>query len=407
MNEKSISSTSNSTKSLEEKSTRLEARISEIDAAIEHIKNDTILGLNVLIEAIEEDILGLKHNDTQLQTKIYTLKDDFGALKYDFVSFNSTIQQFNYTALIDNLQDVITILNGDIDTLKGDIKALEDKVNDLDIHDSVLKTAIGNLQNDTEALENELKELLAKTTILELKSDNHEIRLNDLDDLVTDLKIDLNNLESDVDSIDNNLQAEIDRLQIKTDDLQKELNRVHENSDQGDTEFRSEIENVKNDLDKLSDDRYCIVLTPHLSPDSNPGDEISIWKNNQLFEKTPDGSNFNQPHRSCFYSFPSSDDIIELRNGGTDGVRISLGLIYGGISTQLFFGPNADLFSVVIDKNNNECSEKNEITSKIRIQDGKIIESECLGNFTLTHLIASFYRFLVSITRKPNPNMKI
>ena len=315
------------------------------------------------------------------------------------------------------------------------------------------------------------EELLAKTTQLELKSDNHEVRLNDLDDLVSDLKIDLNNLKARIDqlnstdqaietsietiienfnqfavdldavaeksnqgdeflgnlirnqeshfalleddlkgvfdhvnSTNNNLQAEVDNLQIKTDDLQKELNRVHENSDQENTELRSEIQNVKNDLNRveqnsdqedtklrseiqdvknglkrLSED-YCIVLTPH----SNPGDKISILKNNQVVDKTPHESDFNQAHRYCFDSFLPSDDIIELRHGGTNGVRISLGLIYGGISTQLFFGPNADLSSVAIDEDDNKCSETNEVTSKIRIQDGKIIESECLGNFTLT-----------------------
>ena len=157
-------------------------------------------------------------------------------------------------------------------------------------------------------------------------------------------------------------------------------------------------------MKKLSDD-YCIVLTRH-SPD-NPGDKISILKNNEVVEKTPHGSNFNQPHRTCFDSFLPRNDIIELRNGGTDGVRISLGLIYGGISTQLFFGPNADLSSVVIDENDNECIAKNEVTSKIRIQDGKIIESECLGNLTLTHLIASFCRDLVSIKMNSNPKLKI
>ena len=38
--------------------------------------------------------------------------------------------------------------------------------------------------------------------------------------------------------------------------------------------------------------------------------------------------------------------------------------------------------SVVIDGNNNQCGEQNEITSAIRIHDGRIIESECIGSFT-------------------------
>ena len=51
-------------------------------------------------------------------------------------------------------------------------------------------------------------------------------------------------------------------------------------------------------------------------------------------------------------------------------------------STQLFFGENAVLTAVFIDGNNNYCSEQDESTSTIRIYDGRIIESECIGSFT-------------------------
>ena len=101
-----------------------------------------------------------------------------------------------------------------------------------------------------------------------------------------------------------------------------------------------------------------------------------------MVDKTPRLNDFNVTHRTCFDSFLPSHDIIELRNGGTNGVRISLNQINNGSSTQFFFGPNADLTSVVIDGNNNVCSEKREITSGIKIHDGKIIKSECTGLFT-------------------------
>ena len=102
-------------------------------------------------------------------------------------------------------------------------------------------------------------------------------------------------------------------------------------------------------------------------------------KNDQVVDTTPALNDFTETHRTCFDLFNPSQDIIELRNGGIDGVRISLKLIHNGISTQLFFGRNADLASVVIDENNNACGEQNEITSAIRINDGRIIESECRG----------------------------
>ena len=143
----------------------------------------------------------------------------------------------------------------------------------------------------------------------------------------------------------------------------------------------------------LLDQRYCIEVTPY----SNKGDAISILKNDQVVDKTPALNDFNQAHRTCFDLFIPSYEIIELRNGGTDGVRISIKLDNNGFSTQLLFGQNGDLNSVFIDGNNNVCNEQNEITSTIRIHDGKIIQSECLGKFTLIILIASFCRYFVSI----------
>ena len=98
-----------------------------------------------------------------------------------------------------------------------------------------------------------------------------------------------------------------------------------------------------------------------------------------MIDTTPRLSDFNEVHRTCFDLFFPSHDIIELRNGGVNGVRISLDLVYNGSSTQLLFGQNADLTSVVIDGNNNACVEQNEITSAIRIHDGRILESECIG----------------------------
>ena len=83
-----------------------------------------------------------------------------------------------------------------------------------------------------------------------------------------------------------------------------------------------------------------------------------------MVDTTPRLNDFIEAHRTCFDSFLPSHDIIELRNGGKDGVRISLKLVNNGLSTQLFFGQNADLTSIVIDGNNNECSKQNEITSE-------------------------------------------
>ena len=115
-----------------------------------------------------------------------------------------------------------------------------------------------------------------------------------------------------------------------------------------------------------------------------------------MVDTTPRLNDFNEAHLTCFDSFLPSRDIFELRNGGKNGVRISVKLIDNGISSQLFFGQNADLTSVVIDGNNNECSEQNEITSAIRIHGGRIIESECIGLLTC---ISAELVFLLQIGR--------
>ena len=125
-------------------------------------------------------------------------------------------------------------------------------------------------------------------------------------------------------------------------------------------------------------DRYCIEITPH----ANKGDAIIILKNDQEVDTTPYLNDFNETHTTCFDSFLPSHDKIELRNGGKNEVRISLKLKNGGNRTELFFGQNADLNSVVIDENENECTKQNEKASTIIIYDERVIQSECLGEFT-------------------------
>ena len=101
-----------------------------------------------------------------------------------------------------------------------------------------------------------------------------------------------------------------------------------------------------------------------------------------MVDTTPRLNDFNEAHRTCFDLFLPSHNVIELRNGGKNGVRISVKLINNGTSSQLFFGQNADLTWVIIDGNGNQCSEQKEITSAIKILDGRIIKSQCIGSFT-------------------------
>lgn len=74
-------------------------------------------------------------------------------------------------------------------------------------------------------------------------------------------------------------------------------------------------------------------------------------------------------------------DIIELRNGGTDGVDISINLINARVTTQLRFGLNADLTNIWIDGDVFKCGNESELAYAIRIQNKSIIHSACIGEF--------------------------
>lgn len=87
-----------------------------------------------------------------------------------------------------------------------------------------------------------------------------------------------------------------------------------------------------------------------------------------------------QTHLICFDRFDVEQDVFELKYGsGNNSMEISVNLINRGVSKKLHFGKNANLDSTVIDENNLSCREDQEITNVIRIQNGTIIESECVG----------------------------
>ena len=74
------------------------------------------------------------------------------------------------------------------------------------------------------------------------------------------------------------------------------------------------------------------------------------------------------------------NDIIELRKTGDDGADITINLIYNGVSTPLEgFGSNKNLNMITIDGNQHTCAIDKEIAPFIRIRNGKILESKCVG----------------------------
>ena len=123
--------------------------------------------------------------------------------------------------------------------------------------------------------------------------------------------------------------------------------------------------------------QYCIELIPD---PGNPGDAISILKNGHVFDITPAQKDFVETHRTCFDSFDLENDIIELQNGGMHSVTISVNLINGEVTKQLLFGPHANMNWLVID-NGEWCRKKEEKASVVRIQNGIITKSACVGMF--------------------------
>ena len=106
-------------------------------------------------------------------------------------------------------------------------------------------------------------------------------------------------------------------------------------------------------------------------------------KNDEVVSTIPALSEFDKPQTICFDLFDVQKDIIELRSTGNNGREISINLIDAGGTKQLLFGPNADEPWIYIDGNLIQCTsdgpEDGESTYVLKIQNGIIIQSACIG----------------------------
>ena len=106
-------------------------------------------------------------------------------------------------------------------------------------------------------------------------------------------------------------------------------------------------------------------------------------KNEEVISTIPALSEFDKAQTICFNSLDVEKDIIELRSTGNNGREISINLIDGGVTTQLLFGSNADEPWIYIDGNLIQCTsdgpEDEESTNVLKIQNGIIIQSACIG----------------------------
>ena len=109
-----------------------------------------------------------------------------------------------------------------------------------------------------------------------------------------------------------------------------------------------------------------------------------ILKNDQIVDTISWKQIFDVIHITCFDNFDLKNDIFELRHGGgTDGVTIHVNLINKGDVKKLYFGSNENLDWLFIDGNLANCNENVETAQTIKMNDGSIIESGCIGQFKI------------------------
>ena len=133
------------------------------------------------------------------------------------------------------------------------------------------------------------------------------------------------------------------------------------------------------------------------------GDPILILKNDQTVTTIP--SRFTQTQKICFPDL-DKNDIIELRHTGNDQVVIKVNIIEAGNTKPLLFGKNNDLDILRIDGEAKSsggwvCQENSEATGSLKIQNGNIIQSECvkLGKLMSFILVihGCFYKIEIEI----------
>ena len=143
---------------------------------------------------------------------------------------------------------------------------------------------------------------------------------------------------------------------------------------------------------------FALVFCIELIPQGNKGDGILILKNGVVAKSIPSKPYFTSNQTICWNAFDFENDIVEIRhNGGDDGVSIHVNLIHEGVSTKLLFGSNADIDWITLDSgpirsspdasDGLYCQVAKEAAHAIKIQNGKIIESECKPD-----IISEYYK---------------
>ena len=150
---------------------------------------------------------------------------------------------------------------------------------------------------------------------------------------------------------------------------------------------------------------FCIELIPQ----GNEGDGILILRNDVVESTIRSRPHFTSTQKTCWNDFDFENDIIELRyNGCNDAVTFHVNLINEGVSTKLLFGLNADIDWIALDSDYNwgaygddglYCIAHAEAAHAIKIQNGKIIESECVKPRSIPEIKREYSKLLLNRTQ--------
>ena len=134
--------------------------------------------------------------------------------------------------------------------------------------------------------------------------------------------------------------------------------------------------------------RYCI----RINPAGNYGHELRILLNDEEVNRIPAFADFSSEHVECYNKndYPNEAPIYEIQPTGLDGVSITVTVDDEGSLTPLYFGENTDLDFIFMNVENPDvdiigCPSSYgtgeataEASSTLKIQNGVIIESECV-----------------------------
>ena len=106
-------------------------------------------------------------------------------------------------------------------------------------------------------------------------------------------------------------------------------------------------------------------------------------KNGEVVDTTPAYNDFDHDHETCFGSFDVENDMLELRivdeTRTGRGTGISVNLINAGVTTTLLFGSSGTDTEFALDPDSLLCRSPWENAPAIRIQNGTVIQSACIG----------------------------